>query len=75
MRVTPKARIAAAALTITALDSAPLTGCSASPNASGGTSAGWSTLLLWTDALRAPALKAVASQLKKGTGVTMKLVI
>ena len=75
MKVTPKARIAAAALLITALTSAALTGCSASSSTSSGTSTGSSTLTLWTDALRAPALKAVASQFKKDTGVTMKLVI
>jgi arabinogalactan oligomer/maltooligosaccharide transport system substrate-binding protein len=73
MKVTPTARIAAAALIITALTSAALTGCSsATPS---GASAGSSTLTLWTDALRAPALKAVASQFKKDTGVTIKLVV
>jgi len=75
MKVTPKARIAAAALLIAALSSAALTGCSASSSTTSGTSTGSSTLTLWTDALRAPALKAVATQFKKDTGVTMKLVI
>ncbi|MBG6108315.1 maltose ABC transporter substrate-binding protein [Frigoribacterium sp. CG_9.8] len=75
MKVTPKARIAAAALLITALSSAALTGCSASSSTTSGTSTGSSTLTLWTDALRAPALKAVATQFKKDTGVTVKFVI
>ena len=75
MKVTPKARIAAAALLIAALSSAALTGCTASSSTTSGTSTGSSTLTLWTDALRAPALKAVATQFTKDTGVTMKLVI
>ncbi len=75
MKVTPTARVAAAALLITALTSAALTGCSASPGTTAGTPTGSSKLTLWTDALRAPALKAVAAQFKKDTGVTVTLVI
>jgi len=75
MKVTSPARIATAAILITALTTAALSGCSASSGPSGATATGSSTLTLWTDALRAPALKSVAAQFKKDTGVTIKLVI
>ena len=71
MKVTRTARIATATLLVAGLTSAALTGCSsATPGATGS-----STLTLWTDALRAPALKSVSAQFKKDTGVTIKLVI
>ena len=71
MKVTRTARIATATLLVAGLTSAALTGCSgATPGTTGS-----STLTLWTDALRAPALKSVSAQFKKDTGVTIKLVI
>ena len=71
MKVTHTARIATATLLVAGLTSAALTGCSgATPGTTGS-----STLTLWTDALRAPALKSVSAQFKKDTGVTIKLVI
>ena len=71
MKVTHTARIATATLLVAGLTSAALTGCSGTtPSATGS-----STLTLWTDALRAPALKSVSAQFQKDTGVTIKLVI
>jgi arabinogalactan oligomer/maltooligosaccharide transport system substrate-binding protein len=75
MKVPPKARIVAAALAATALTAAALTGCSSTSSTPDLSKSGSSTLTLWTDALRAPALKAVAAQFKTDTGVTIKLVI
>jgi len=71
MKVTHTARIATATLLVAGLTSAALAGCSGTtPSATGS-----STLTLWTDALRAPALKSVSAQFQKDTGVTIKLVI
>ncbi len=71
MKVTHTARIATATLLVAGLTSAALTGCAGTtPSATGS-----STLTLWTDALRAPALKSVSAQFQKDTGVTIKLVI
>lgn len=74
MKVSRKVRIVAAAVAATALTAAALTGCSSSASTDLSKS-GASTLTLWTDVQRAPALKAVAAQFQKDTGVTIKLVV
>ena len=75
MKVSHKVRIVAAAVAATALTAAALTGCSSSSTSPDLSKSGASTLTLWTDALRAPALKSVAAEFKKDTGVTIKLVV
>jgi arabinogalactan oligomer/maltooligosaccharide transport system substrate-binding protein len=77
MKVTKRSLLGIAAVTITALSVATLSGCSSASTASSGTdlTKGSSTLTLWVDTQRAPALKAVAAQFKKDTGVTVKLVV
>ncbi len=76
MKVTKRSWLGIAAVTVAALSAATLTGCS-SPASSGSdlTKSGNSTLTLWVDTQRAPALKTVAAQFKKDTGVTVKLVV
>ena len=74
MKVTKRSWVGIAALAATAVAATALAGCSS--NTSGeDLSKGSQTLTLWVDTQRAPALKEVAAQFKKDTGVTVKLVV
>lgn len=76
MKVTKRSWLGIATLTIAALAATTLAGCSSSStNGSDLSKSGASTLTLWVDTQRAPALKTVAAQFKKDTGVTVKLVV
>ncbi|MHB1172221.1 MAG: sugar ABC transporter substrate-binding protein [Lacisediminihabitans sp.] len=77
MKVTKRSLLGIAAVTVAALSAVTLSGCSSTPSASNTDLAksGSSTLTLWVDTQRAPALKAVAAQFKKDTGVTVNLVV
>jgi arabinogalactan oligomer/maltooligosaccharide transport system substrate-binding protein len=74
MKVTKRSWLGIAALAATAVAATALAGCSSN---TGGEdlSKGSQTLTLWVDTQRAPALKEVAAQFKKDTGVTVKLVV
>ncbi|MCX7520714.1 maltose ABC transporter substrate-binding protein [Microbacterium sp. STN6] len=78
MKVTKRSLVSAAALAVVAISATALSGCSSAGNDSSGSdslSKGSQTLTLWVDTERAPALKDVAAQFKKDTGVTVKLVV
>ena len=76
MKVTKRSWLGIATLTIAALAATTLSGCSSSSTTGSDLSkSGASTLTLWVDTQRAPALKTVAAQFKKDTGVTVKLVV
>ncbi len=74
MKVTKRSWVGIAALAATAVAATALAGCS-SNTAGEDLSKGSQTLTLWVDTQRAPALKEVAAQFKKDTGVTVKLVV
>ncbi len=74
MKVTKRSWLGIAALAATAVAATALAGCS-SNTAGEDLSKGSQTLTLWVDTQRAPALKEVAAQFKKDTGVTVKLVV
>lgn len=76
MKVTKRSWMPVAAIAAVALSATALAGCSASSGDKGGDlTKGGKTLTLWVDTQRAPALKDVAAQFKKDTGVTVKLVV
>jgi arabinogalactan oligomer/maltooligosaccharide transport system substrate-binding protein len=77
MKVTKRSWLGIAALTTIALATSALSGCSSAGTTQAGNNltAGSKTISLWVDTQRAPALRAVAAQFNKDTGVTVKLVV
>lgn len=78
MSVSKRAALTAAAVTLVALSATALSGCSSSapsnPSASDAAS-GSKTLTVWVDADRATALKSIAAQFTKKSGVKIDLVV
>ena len=75
MKVTRRAMSGVAAIAMVAVSAAALTACSTSSSGDNGSSDSSKTLTIWLDQQRAPAVKPIADQFQKDTGITVKLVV